>query len=581
MNAPRRLIVRVSTAWFPLITVICSAILIGGLVILQAWLLSSILNQVHLRNAGLDQVTPELVRLASIILMRAILVFVNEQSAAILSENIRMSLRNTLLDKVLRLGPAYLEQQKSGELSYALTAAIDTLDAFYSQYLPQLIIAAVLPLGILAITFPIDVLSAFIFLLTAPLIPIFMILVGKTTEMLTHRQYQTFSRMSAFFLDSLRGLAELKNLGRSAEHATRIDAVSKRYREATMRVLRVSFLSALVLELAATLSVAVIAVQIGIRLLYGQIDFQQAFFLLIIAPEFYLPLRQLGVRFHAARNGVSAARRIFDILDQAEVFQKELEQPSESGTRKLFSPPFTIRFEDVSFSYPGREQEAVSHISCILSSGETTAIVGLNGSGKSTLASLLLRFIKPQEGKIYYNDVDIQTIPVDVWRSGIACLNQHPVIFNTTIRENMAIAFPQAGDRQLEKALEDAHLMNTVNALPDGLDTELGEDAAFFSGGQAQRLGLARVFLKDAPVLVLDEPTSHLDPLLESELDASVAQLRKQRTCLIIAHRKKTAQQADRILVMEKGRLVGSGRHADLKSSNRQYTSLFASEADR
>jgi ATP-binding cassette subfamily C protein CydD len=581
MNVQRRLISHAATAWFPFVTVISSAILIGGLVILQAWLLSSILNQVHLRHAGLDQATPELVRLGLVILVRAILVFINEQSAAILSENIRMDLRNTLMGKVLRLGPAYIEQQESGELTYALTGAIDTLDAYFSQYLPQLIIAAVLPLGILMITFPIDILSGVIFLLTAPLIPIFMILVGKTTETLTHRQYQTFSRMSAFFLDSLRGLAELKNLGRSADHAARLDVVSERYREATMRVLRVSFLSALVLELAATLSVAVIAVEIGIRLLYGQMDFQPAFFLLVIAPEFYFPLRQLGVRFHAAQNSVSAARRIFSILDQPEVFQQELQHKSNPLKQKLFAPPFAIRFDDVSFIYPGREQEAVSHVSFTLSSGETTALVGLNGSGKSTLASLLLRFIQPQEGTIYYNGVDIQTIPVDIWRGGIAYLNQHPVIFNTTIRENLSLALPETNAKLLEKALDDAHLIDTVNALPLGLDTELGENAAFFSGGQAQRLGLARVFLKDAPLLVLDEPTSHLDPLLENELDASLAQLREKRTRLIIAHRKKTAQQADQILVMENGRLAGSGRHADLQRSNHQYTTLFTGEAQR
>jgi ATP-binding cassette, subfamily C, bacterial CydD len=574
MSIQRRLINLANSSKVTLFLVVGSAIMVGGLVILQAWYLSTILDQVHLHGVGLDQSMLLLRALVVVIVLRALLVFVNEQSAAMLSEKIRMDLREKLTAKVLDLGPAYIEQQQAGELSYAMTSAVVTLDAYFSQYLPQLVIAAILPLGILIIVFPMDTLSAVILMLTAPLIPLFMILVGKTTEALTHRQYQTFSRMSAFFLDSLRGLAELKNMGQSREHAARLDRVSEKYREATMRVLRISFLSALVLELAATLSVAVIAVEIGIRLLYGQMDFQQAFFLLIIAPEFYLPLRQLGVRFHAAQNGVSAARRIFSILDQPE---------PQSGSRQLetihipdlFLQPFHIRFDDVSFAYPGREQEAVSHISFTMNSGETTALVGVNGSGKSTLASLLLRFIQPQNGTIFYNDVDIQAIPIESWRAGIAFLDQQPVLFNASIRQNLVIARPVADDQQINDALTAARLLETVGSLPQGLDSELGENAFRFSGGQAQRLGLARAFLKNSPLLVLDEPTSHLDALLEADLDRSLAQLYKGRTCLLIVHRKDSARQADRVIMLENGRLVCSGKHSELISGNCLYASLF------
>jgi ATP-binding cassette, subfamily C, bacterial CydD len=577
MSIQRRLITLANSSRFALFLVIGSAILIGGLVILQAWYLSTILDQVHLLGAGLGQSMLLLKTLVVVIVLRALLIFVNEQSATMLSEKIRMDLREKLTAKVLDLGPAYVEQQQAGELSYAMTSAVDTLDAYFSQYLPQLVIAAILPLGILIIVFPMDTLSAIILMLTAPLIPIFMILVGKTTEALTHRQYQTFSRMSAFFLDSLRGLAELKNLSQSREHAARIDRVSEKYREATMRVLRISFLSALVLELAATLSVAVIAVEIGIRLLYGQMDFQQAFFLLIIAPEFYLPLRQLGVRFHASQNGVSAARRIFSILDQSEPRSVPI-QLEIVRIPDLFQPPFNIRFDDISFAYPGREQEAISHISFTMNSGETTALVGLNGSGKSTLASLLLRFIQPQTGVIFYNGVNIQAIPIESWRAGIAYLDQQPVLFNSSIRQNLVIARQDANDQQITEALAAARLLENVKSLPDGVDTELGENAFRFSGGQAQRLGLARAFLKNAPLLVLDEPTSHLDALLEADLDRSLAQLYKGRTCLLIVHRKDSARQADRVIMLEKGRLVCFGKHSELISSNCLYASLFDGE---
>jgi ATP-binding cassette, subfamily C, bacterial CydD len=320
----------------------------------------------------------------------------------------------------------------------------------------------------------------------------------------------------------------------------------------------------------------VIAVQIGIRLLYGQMDFQQAFFLLVIAPEFYLPLRQLGVRFHAAQNGVNAARRIFTVLDQPEEITIQCNTKPDLNQKELFHPPFHVQFEDVTFVYPGRVQEAVSHVSFELKSGETAALLGLNGSGKSTLASLLLRFIHPQSGTIFFNGVDIQTIPIQIWRAGIAYLNQQPVLFNETLRQNLMVARTDATDPEVIKALEDAHLLKTIKTLPHGLDSELGENAYRFSGGQVQRLGLARTFLKNAPLLILDEPTSHMDVLLETEMDESLKELRKNHTCLIIAHRKETARQADRVLMMEKGLLICSGRHTDLINSDHHYAALFA-----
>ncbi len=574
MSIQRRLnALAVSSTWI-FIAVTITAILAGSLIILQSWFLSVIIDDVHLQGAGLIDSLPVLRSLIIIILLRAVLVFFHEQTAAILSEKLRSGLRVALSEKILRLGPAYLETQKSGEVTYTLTGAIDTLDAYFSQFLPQLIIAAILPVGILTIVFPMDTLSGIVLLLTAPLIPIFMVLVGKTTETLTRRQYGTFSRMSAFFLDSLKGLAELKNLGRSHEHTARLDRVNDSYREATMRVLRVSFLSALVLELAATLSVAVIAVEIGIRLLYAQIDFRQAFFLLVIAPEFYLPLRQVGAHFHASRNGVSAARHIFNILDQPEINSTGDGLPVPD----LFTHPFSIRFDNVSLTYPDRSEEALTRVSFEIRSGETTALVGLNGSGKSTVAALLLRFIRPSEGTIYYNDVDIQTIPIKDWRAGIAHMDQQPVLFNDTVRENLKIANPAASDTELETALSKARLTEVISPLPDRLDTPIGENAYRFSGGQAQRLGLARAFLKGAPLLVLDEPTSHLDALLESDLNQTIRNLMRGRTCLVIAHRKETARQADQVVLLDNGRVVCHGSHNDLTTCNGGYAALFSGE---
>lgn len=555
--------------------VVFSALAGGGLTIFQAWILAGIIDQVHLGNSVLDDVSQSLILLVFVVLIRAALVYVNEYGALLVSERIKASLRENLTAKVLRLGPGFIQQNRAGELSYTLTQAVDALDAFYSQYMPQIIIALVLPIGILSVVFPLDLLSAIILLLTAPLIPVFMVLIGRTTEALTRRQFSAFSRMSAFFLDTIRGLAELKNLGQSQNHAARLDQVSERYRDATLKVLRISFLSALVLELAATLSVAVIAVQIGIRLLYGQIEFHQAFFLLIIAPEFYLPLRQLGARFHSAQNAVSAARRIFEILDQPDLENPTIEISREILPEDLFTSPFDIRFENVSFAYHGRETDAVSSVSFILKSGETTAVVGLNGSGKSTLAALLLRFIQPDTGRILYNGFDIQYIPVQKWRAGIAWLDQQPILFNDSLRNNLHLSNPDATEEQMVQAVKNSQLAEVISSLPNGYDTLIGENAFRLSGGQAQRLGLSRAFLKNAPLMILDEPTSHLDAILENELEESLAKLHANRTCLIIAHRKATAISADQVVYMQNGFVAGFGKHDDLMISSISYAQLF------
>lgn len=571
----RRLNSLAVSARIPFVAVLVSAIAGGIAVIYQAWVLSDILNMANISQSSLDKFTTPFLLLLITIILRTILVYINEQSAAVLSENIRASLRIRLSEKILRLGPAYSGQRQAGDMVHTATVAVDSLDSYFSQYLPQLVVCAILPVCILIIVFPLDILSAIILLVTAPLIPVFMILIGRTTEILTNRQYDAFSRMSAFFHDSLRGLTELKNLGRSLDHATQLDRVGETYRNATLKVLRVAFLSAFVLELAATLSVAVIAVQIGIRLMYGQMEFQQAFFFLVIAPEFYFPLRQLGARFHSAQNGISAAKHIFAIMDEPESDIDQTTKKNDPVSTPLFANEFEIRFENVSYTYPGRETDAITQVSFSIHSGEKLAIVGLNGSGKSSLAAMLLRFIQPRQGLITWNGVDIHSIPVDTWRAGISFVNQPAALFNTTIRENLKIVLPDAKDYQLEQALEVARLLDFVKSLPAGLESPLGEDTYGFSGGQAQRLVLARAFLKNAPLLILDEPTTHLDPITEAELDISISRLQQNRTSIVIAHRRQTAQFADRILVMDNGRLVGSGRHSDLLRDCPAYINLI------
>jgi ATP-binding cassette subfamily C protein CydD len=282
---------------------------VGLLTIGQAYLLSSTINGVFLQGQTLAQVAHWLQLILLVIAGRAFFTWLNEVSANIVAVRIKSDLRERLFNHILTLGPAYTRGERTGELTTAAVEGIEALDAYYSQYLPQLVITALIPISILIVVFPIDVLSGIVMLITAPLIPFFMILIGKGAEIVTKRQYQTLSRLSAHFLDSLQGLTTLKLFGQSKAHTKNIENVSNQFRDTTLNVLRITFLSALALELLATLSTAIIAVEIGFRLLYAKMEFQQAFFILILAPEFYLPLRNLGARFHAGMSGTTAAKR--------------------------------------------------------------------------------------------------------------------------------------------------------------------------------------------------------------------------------------------------------------------------------
>ncbi|HAD07259.1 MAG TPA: thiol reductant ABC exporter subunit CydD [Anaerolineaceae bacterium] len=551
--------------------ILIAAISLGGaiLIILQARLLSGILNAVFLEGAGLKAVVPLLGALLVIGVLRATTTGGVEVFSGWLAVRIKHKLRQMLLERLLAAGPACIQQENSGELTNTFINGVEALDAYYSQYLPQLVISAIVPFAVLLAVFPLDWLSGLVFLLTAPLIPFFMILVGKGSESITRRQYQSLSRMSAFFLDTLQGLRELKQWNRSKDHAQRISKAAEDYRRTTMSVLRVTFLSALVLELVATISTAVVAVQIGLRLLYGLMDFQQAFVILLLAPEFYQPLRLLGQRFHAGMSGVSAADRIFALM---ETISPSTSSPLASAPS--FKAGDVIRFENVCLQFQNREMPALKDIHFELKHGEMLALVGSSGSGKTTIANLLMGFIQPQEGKIWINHRLLNEIDLTSWRKQIAWVGQRPYILHGTLRENLLLAMPAAGTGELEQAISLAHLNELIAALPQGVDTVLGEGGAKLSSGEAQRLALARAFLKNAPIVILDEPTAHLDASLERVLEESIVHLCAGRTVLMIAHRLPTVMRANRILVLQDGQIVEQGTHAELINLNGYYAGL-------
>ncbi|MEA5078864.1 MAG: thiol reductant ABC exporter subunit CydD [Anaerolineaceae bacterium] len=564
---------RTTGAIFPL--TVLFGFLAGGLVVLQSLVLSKTINQVFLQKQTLEMVLPLLRLFLLIILIRVLFTVLNETFAGWMASKIKSNLREQLMQKINRLGPAYLRTQRSGELVTTALQGLDALDAYFSQYLPQVLLSAMLPLTILVVVFPLDVLTGVVFLVTAPLIPFFMALVGRTSEEQTKKQWSALARMGADFLDTLQGLTTLKTLGRSQDRASHLESVSDRYRMATMNVLRITFLSALVLELLATISTAVVAVEIGLRLLYGKIIFEQAFFILLIAPEFYLPMRNLGMRYHAGMTGVTAAGKIFSLLDLPE--PPTVEVASRPSALPDLSLPFQLQLEQVSFQYENRSGQSLEGIDLTFTAGKHYALIGRSGAGKSTLMQLLMRYLLPTQGRILLNGQDIQSWPVELWRGQIAWVPQKPMLFNTSLLENIRLQDETISEERVWQAVRLAALEPLVQQFPRGLHTPLGEWGSRLSGGEGQRVALARAFLKNAPLVLMDEPTAHLDPELEASLDATTKVLLHQRTVITIAHRYSTIAHVDEVIVLDGGKIQRIGTPGEILPDQQELSHLFGS----
>jgi ATP-binding cassette subfamily C protein CydD len=376
------------------------------------------------------------------------------------------------------------------------------------------------------------------------------------------------ARMSAHFLDALQGLPTLKVFGRGTAEREKIARVSTAFRDTTLKVLRYAFLSGLVLEFMTAVAIGVVAVELGARLLAGTISFERAFLILLLAPEFYRPLRDLGVHRHAGMEGSAAAKRIVEILATPVPIVE-----CAATSRPLAGPP-TIALVGVTYRYPESARPALSDISLVLPAGARTALVGRSGAGKSTLVSLLLRFMDPTSGQIAVNGLPITELPIGIWRENVALVPQQPYLFHGSVHENISLARPAATREDVERAAELAGAAEFIARLPHGYDTQIGERGSRLSGGEAQRLAIARAFLKDAPLLILDEPTSSLDPTSEALIRAALERLMHDRTVLVVAHRLNTIYTADRIAVLENGRLVETGSHGALLERGGLYARL-------
>lgn len=543
-------------------------LLSAGATIAQMVFLSQIVAGVIFAQKLLEQVFPQLLLLLVTLAVHAGLVWAREFVAQESAIRYKSALRQRVFSHLMRLGPAYGKGEATGELVTVLYEGIERLDTYVSRYLPQLSASVLVPLLIAASIFPLDWISGALLLLTAPLIPLLMMLIGGFAEKHIARQWQALARMGATLLDAVQGLTTLKLFGQSAQAGKSIERVSDRFRVKTLKMLRVAFLSGAVLEFLVAGAIGLIAVVLGVRLVNHGIDFGTAFLVLLLAPEFYRPLRELGVQHHAGMEGRAAAQRIAEILATP--------PPVSAGSSTAARPsgPLTVTISNLTYAYPGDERPVLAGLDLELPAGTCTALVGRSGAGKSTLVNLLLRFIEAQSGEIRVNGIALSDLPAETWREYIALVPQRPTLFSGSVLDNLRMARPTASEEEIFQAAELAGAAEFIAQLPQGYATALGERGARLSAGQAQRLAIARAFLKDAPLLILDEPTSSLDPASETLIRQALERLMHQRTTLVIAHRFNTLASAQQVALLDAGKLIEVGPPATLARRREPFPDL-------
>ncbi len=543
---------------------LASAVVEGLLGVVAAFITARIIDAAVFRGADLQAVFVWLMQLLGIALLRAVVGYAGAQVGFEAAARARQGLFARLLDQAAALGPIRLSGTATGDLATTFTDAVAGIEPYWRQWLPATAAVAVLPLAILLAVLPVDWRSAVIFAVTLPLLPLFMVLAGRSAERANQRQWVSMARLGGHLLDAVAGLADLVLLGAARREVALVAKTADEYRRETMKVLRLAFLSALVLEFFATVSIAVTAVLVGFRLLWGEIAFVDGLTVLLLAPLFYAPLRTLGTERHARMEAVAAAERLADFLSRPVARKTAGERFSADGA-------ISVRFDNVSAGY-GNGRLALDHVSFEVRAGEQVAIVGESGAGKSTVLSLIAGFLEPSDGKILINGQPLASLDLDDVRRHIAFLPQRAFLFDATIAENVAMG--RAGD--VVAALKAARADDFVARLPKGVESRLGERGAGLSGGEAQRLMLARAFLSPAPLVLMDEPTAHLDTATEAAVGEAIAALSAGRTRMTIAHRLRTVEAADRVLVFARGRLIEEGTPAALKARGGAFAGMLA-----
>ena len=569
----RRLLRHARAARGYLITAVGLGLVATVLILAQAGLLARALATAARTSPGAAPLWGTLLALVGVVAARAAVSYGGEVAALRAAATVKSQLRRSLAARALRLGPAWLGGQQTGEITALATRGLDGLDPYFARYVPQLILAVAVPIAVLARVAAADWISALIIAMTLPLIPLFAVLVGWHTKARTQRQWRLLATLAGHFLDVVEGLPTLKIFGRAKAQEEVIGKVTGEYRATTMSALRVAFLSAFVLELAASVATALVAVEVGLRLLYGHMGYQTALLVLLLTPEAFLPLRSVSAQFHASMEGSAAAGRVLEILD------------TEPGTAPSGGPrdpvpaggppaaparpaaPADLRAEEVTLSgvtvtYPGRRRPVLDEVSLTIRPGERILLTGPSGAGKSTLLALLLGIVRPDAGTIQAGGAGLTPADDDRWRGQIAWVPQHPHLFAGRVADNIALGQPDASPEAIRQAARLAGAAEFIEALPGGYDAVLGERALRLSAGQRQKIALARAFLRDAPLLLLDEPAAHLDPASTRRVAEALETVLAGRTVVLVSHGPGLAAVASRVIRLDAGTLASRARPA-------------------
>lgn len=528
--------------------------------VLIGWtlLLAQVIADVFVGERSLSDVAPTLVAMTLLLAVRAAFTWTAEVAGQRASGHLRAEVRHELTTHLVAVGPAGLGEERVGEVSATVGAGVDALDRYVSTFLPAAALSAAVPVVVLVTILLLDPLTTLILLFAGPMLILLLVVIGGRTRVLTQRRFSELGWLSSFYLDMIRGLATLKAYGRADEGADTIGRVSTRYGDTTMEVLRTAFQTSLVMEWAATAATALVAVQVSFRLINDDLSFATALAVLVLTPEFFVPLRRLALEYHAGQTGRAAVERIEEI-EQMPVLARAGGSAVPASTSP--QPPMrgALVLSSVGFSYPGSTRPALEGVDLGVEEGETVALIGPSGAGKTTTLALIMRFVEPSCGEITVGGVPLSVVDPAHWRRHVAWVPQNPTLFAGSVADNIRLGDPAATMEQVRAAAAAARAEEFVDALPQGFDTMLGEQGLRLSGGQRQRLAIARAALRDAPFVVLDEFTAHLDQETELDVLAGIGDLLRNRTALIVAHRTATISFADRVVVLDRSRITEVG----------------------
>lgn len=532
----------------------------GALLVVQAWLLSRVLDAAIVRDVPRQELLPGILGIAALMLVRACITWAGERAGADAAERIKRHVRQSLFARMVAKGPHWSRGKASGELASAVVDQVEALDGFFSKYLPAMAAAALLPVAFAVILLPVDIIAGLVLLITAPLIPLFMALVGWGAQGASRRHLRAFARLSGFFADRLRGLSTLKLYGRAQAEAASVVAASDALRQRTMSVLRIAFLSSAVLEFFAALGVAGVAVYIGLTYLgfldvrWSPLTLQAGLFCLLMAPEVYAPLRQFAAHYHDRATAMAAVTQLAVLFDglPPEEDARDAAPNRKPGAGVVGASALTLT--DLTVTAPGRAQPVLSDAVLTLAPGEHAALMGPSGIGKSTLIEAIAR-LRPSHGQIQLDGIALAEWDEAALRARVALIGQKPQLLAGSIADNIRLGCPHASDADVQRAAKRACVLEFADALPQGLDTPLGSRGHGLSGGQAQRVALARLFLRDPGLILLDEPTAHLDDATQARVLDEIFAFAHGRTLLMATHSPAVAARFGRVLHVANGKL--------------------------